>query len=64
VQWIRHRYHRLSADRLRQNRVGTPAAFLRIEYDTGGMTALGTNGVRIKKIAEARGIDVPEPSAP
>jgi len=28
------------------------------------MTALGTNGVRIKKIAEARGIDVPEPSAP
>lgn len=54
--WIRHRMGRLHADERKHNAKGTPEEDQKVEYASGGLRALGPNGVKIKRIAEARGV--------
>lgn len=56
--WIRHRMGRLHADERKHNAKGTPEEDQKVEYASGGLRALGPNGVNIKRMAEERGIYV------
>lgn len=64
IGWIRHRSGHLHADRFKL--AGDPSikAGERVQYDTGGLTALDPAGVRIEQIAAARGVTIPEPQKP
>ncbi len=56
--WIRHRMGRLHADERKHNAKGTPEEDQKVEYASGGLRALGPDGVKIKRIAETHGVDV------
>jgi hypothetical protein len=58
VGWIRHRTGRLHADERKHSAKGTPEEDQKFEYASGGLRALGPNGVKIKRMAEERGINV------
>ncbi len=64
VRWIRQRSGALHSNRLTLAGNASLKAAWRVSYDTGGILALDPAGVRIKAIAAARGVTIPEPKKP
>lgn len=64
MAWIRHRSGHLHADRFKLAGDPSLGASERIQYDTGGITALDPAGLRIEEIAAQHGVTIPEPTKP